>query len=30
MIEKREIYAEYFTSSKAVAFDLQAKIDEIE
>ncbi len=30
MIKKREIYAEYFTSSKAVAFDLQANIDEID
>jgi len=30
MIENKEIYAEYFSSSKAIAFDQQANIDEID
>ena len=30
MIDKKEIYAKYFESSKSVAFDQQANIDEIE
>jgi len=30
MIENREIYAQYFSSTKSVAFNLQANIDEID
>jgi len=30
MIKNKEIYAEYFTSSKSVAFNQQANIDEID
>lgn len=30
MIENKEIYAEYFTGSKSIAFNLQANIDEID
>lgn len=30
MIEKKEIYAEYFSTSKSIAFDLQANIEEID
>jgi len=30
MIDKKEIYAKYFESSKSVAFDQQANIDEID
>jgi len=30
MIENREIYAQYFSSTKSVAFDQQANIDEID
>lgn len=30
MIKNKEIYAEYFSSTKSVAFNLQANIDEID
>jgi len=30
MIDKKEIYAEYFKSTKSVFFDKQANIDEID
>ena len=30
MIEKKEIYAEYFSISKSIAFDLQANVEEID
>ncbi len=30
MIDDKEIYAEYFESSKSVAFDQQANINEID
>ncbi|KKK85758.1 hypothetical protein LCGC14_2770110, partial [marine sediment metagenome] len=30
MIEKKEIYAKFFESSKSVAFDQQTNIDEID
>ncbi len=30
MIEGNEIYAKYFESSKSVAFDQQANIDEVD
>jgi len=30
MIEKKEIYAEYFSASKSIAFDLQANVKEID
>ena len=30
MIKNKEIYAEYFSSSKAIAFDQQANIEEID
>ena len=30
MIDNKEIYAQYFSSTKSVAFDQQANIDEID
>ena len=30
MIEKKEIYGEYFSVSKSIAFDLQANVKEID